>query len=108
MRSGYEAVWVLTMFDLPVKTKTERHRYALWRRNLLREGFSRMQYSVYAQHFDSQEASDAVCERLLRLVPPAGEVRFMRVTERQIEKMIVRVGRKHRRPERPRSQLAFF
>jgi CRISPR-associated protein Cas2 len=101
-------VWLLAMFDLPVKTRAERRRYARWRKHLLREGFSKMQFSVYAQHFDSQEASRAVCGRLLGQLPPAGEVRFLSVTERQIEKMIVHVGRKRQRPERPRDQLAFF
>lgn len=108
MRSGYEAVWVLSMFDLPVKTKRQRRHHTQWRKSLLREGFVRLQFSVYAQHFVSQEASQAVVRRLVRSVPPRGEVRFLTITERQIEKMLVFVGQTRQAPEKPRAQLAFF
>ena len=48
--SGYRAVWIFTMFDLPTDTKKARKDYTYFRKKLLRDGFSMLQYSVYVRH----------------------------------------------------------
>ena len=45
--SGYRFVWVITLFDLPVDTRQGRKEYAPFRKFLLKDGFLRMQFSVY-------------------------------------------------------------
>ena len=45
--SGYRSMWIVTMFDLPVDTKKARREYTLFRKFLLQDGFTQMQYSVY-------------------------------------------------------------
>jgi len=38
--SGYRAVWIFAMFDLPTDTKKARKDYTSFRKNLLKDGFS--------------------------------------------------------------------
>ena len=40
-------MWLFTMFDLPVTTPKAKKRYAQFRKLLIKEGFSMLQYSVY-------------------------------------------------------------
>lgn len=46
MISGYRCMWLVAMFDLPVDTKAARRAYAQFRKALLKDGFSKMQFSV--------------------------------------------------------------
>ncbi|MGH9455773.1 MAG: CRISPR-associated endonuclease Cas2, partial [Terriglobia bacterium] len=43
--SGYRAMWLFAMFDLPVDEKELRREYTQFRKGLLREGFTMLQYS---------------------------------------------------------------
>lgn len=52
--SGYRAVWILLMFDLPTDTKKARQDYTVFRKNIMRDGFTRIQYSVYIRHCASE------------------------------------------------------
>lgn len=106
--SKYKTVWLFAMFDLPVKTKMQRKRYAQFRSLLLESGFSQMQYSVYARPFVSQEASDACRDRLLGKLPPEGQVRLLVVTDRQFAKMQSFSGKNATPIERPSPQLLLF
>lgn len=53
--TGYRCMWVLTMFDLPTDTKAARRQYTQFRKILLKDGFTMMQYSVYIRHCASRE-----------------------------------------------------
>lgn len=106
--SRYKAMWLFAMFDLPVKTREERRRYVRFRKNLLREGFMQLQYSVYARYFESEEASTACRRRIAVRVPEDGRVRILHVTERQFGKMAVLFGKQLREPESPPEQLLLF
>ncbi len=56
--NGYRCMSVLAMFDLPTDTKKARREYTLFRKALLRDGFTQMQYSVYARHCPSKENAE--------------------------------------------------
>src|SRR6184192_1461693 len=81
--SGYRCMWVLAMFDLPVDTKKARKAYAQFRKELLKDGFTRMQYSVYVRHCPSEENAVVHVARVERIVPPDGEVRILTLTDKQ-------------------------
>ncbi len=51
-------MWVLAMFDLPTDTKKARKDYTHFRKFLLEDGFTQMQYSVYARHCASKENAE--------------------------------------------------
>jgi CRISPR-associated protein Cas2 len=101
-------MWLFAMFDLPVDTPKARRNYTRFRTALLDEGFSMLQYSVYARYFASEEANAAKRKRIKEILPPDGEVRLLAVTDHQFGKMEVFRGKKLADPEAPPSQLAFF
>ena len=106
--SGYRCMWVVTMFDLPVDTKLARKQYATFRKHLLEDGFTQMQYSVYLRHCPSEENADVHIRRVERAIPPDGEVRILTVTDKQFERMRIFWGKMRRQPELPGLQLELF
>lgn len=45
--NAYHIMWLFVFFDLPVTTKKEMKAASLFRKNLEKDGFSMMQFSVY-------------------------------------------------------------
>ena len=105
---GWETMWVIAMFDLPVMTKKQRKSYARFRNSLLKDGFAMMQYSVYYRHCASLENTDVHIKRMGDLVPPEGEVRFLVITDHQFGKILTFWGKKRKEPEKSPAQLEFF
>lgn len=93
-------MWVVAMFDLPTDTKAARKAYASFRKGLLKDGFTMMQYSVYIRHCASDANAAVHCERVRRILPPDGEVRILTITDKQFGRMRVYWG-KRRKPLPP-------
>lgn len=106
--SSYRAMWVVVMFDLPVDTKDAKRAYARFRKGLLKDGFFRLQYSVYSRHCASRESAAVHSARVGKTVPADGEVRVVVLTDKQFERMEVFWGKRRRAPEPPPAQLEFF
>lgn len=106
--SKYRAMWLFVVFDLPVKKKRQRRDYARFRKRLLAQGFSMLQFSVYARYCPSEEASVSYRRRVQVILPPEGEVRLLSVTDRQFERMQVFQAKTRRSPEKPPDQLLLF
>lgn len=106
--SEYQAVWLVVMFDLPTKTKGDRRRYAQFRNILLEQGFSMLQFSVYARPFLSEEASDPCRLLLTSELPTKGHVRLLMVTDRQYGKMKSFYGKKEVPVKEPIRQTMLF
>ena len=106
--SGYKAVWIFALFDLPVTTREHRRQYARFRKELLKEGFSMLQYSVYARYCPSEESGLGHRRRISLVLPPRGQVRLVSVTDRQFEKMEVFYGKERAPGEEPPQQLMLF
>ena len=101
-------MWLVAMFDLPVDTKKARKDYALFRKVLLKDGFTRMQFSVYIRHCASEENAAVHTARVERSLPPDGEVRVLAITDKQFERMRVFWGRLRKPTEAPPAQLELF
>lgn len=106
--SGYRWMWIIAMFDLPVDTKEARKRYARFRKGLIKDGFARMQFSVYIRHASSRENAEVHMTRVERLVPTDGEVRVVTITDKQFARMRIFWGKARRNPEAPPAQLELF
>ena len=102
-------MWLIALYDLPVKTKRDRRNYQEFHNLLLEEGFTMLQYSVYARYCPSEESSDHLRDRLRKQLPPDGQVRLMAITDRQFGKMEIFLGKKRAVPvEKPPSQMLLF
>ena len=108
IETGYRAVWILVMFDLPTDTKKARKDYALFRKNIMKDGFSMVQYSVYIRHCASEENADVHYKRVKTFLPPDGEVRILTVTDKQFERMQIFWGKMRKPTPPPPLQLELF
>lgn len=106
--SGYRYMWVVAMFDLPVHDKPARKAYSQFRKALLKDGFAKMQFSVYIRHCASRENAEVHMRRVERAVPDDGEVRVICITDKQFERMRVFWGKARKPPEPAPAQLELF
>lgn len=106
--SEYKSMWLFTMFDLPVATKTDRRNYTRFRNYLLDLGFSQMQYSVYARFCASEEIAETYRGKIKTKLPPDGFVRLIAVTDRQFGKMENFYGKRRQEIESAPVQLTLF
>ena len=105
---GYDSVWMLVMFDLPVETKQDRRRYSQFRTFLIKEGFTMLQLSVYGRHCPSEENAEMHEKRVVIALPPRGQIRILKVTQKQFARMKTFYGKKLQKTEEPPPQLSFF
>lgn len=90
---GWRSMWVIAMFDLPIDTPRARRAYARFRKDLLEDGFTMMQFSIYTRHCASIDNAEIHVTRMGKRVPDEGEVRFMTITDRQFEQIRTFVGK---------------
>ena len=102
--NGYRCMWVITMFDLPTDTKQARRDYALFRKHLLSDGFTMLQYSVYMRHCPSRENAQVHIDRVQAHLPPDGEVRVITITDKQFERMLIFFGKMRKQPSDSRNE----
>ena len=106
--NAYSIMWLYVMFDLPTETKRQRRDAAIFRKNLLKDGFGMHQYSVYIRHCASHEQANVHVERVRGFVPDEGIVSILRVTDKQYGDTIQFVGRKAKPPPPTPVQLELF
>ena len=102
---GLNTLWLIVLFDLPTDTKAARKRYTLFRKHLLSDGFTMMQYSVYMRHSASEENAQVHSNRVKQFLPPEGEIRMIKITDKQFSKIEVFYGKKRIPIEQAPSQL---
>lgn len=105
---GWRSMWVIAMFDLPTDTPASRKAYTRFRKELLDDGFTMMQYSVYQRHCASIENADVHVGRMGERLPPAGEVRFLTITDRQFSRIKVFWGKKRTKTAAAPPQMELF
>lgn len=101
-------MWLFVFFDLPTETKNDRRNYTKFRKALLQDGFSMLQYSIYTRHCSSRENLEVHQKRLRSYLPPKGEVIMYQLTDKQFGMMEFFKGKKEEEaPETPQ-QLTLF
>ncbi len=105
---GLNTMWVIVMFDLPTDTPKARKQYSIFRKHLLNDGFNMMQYSIYIRHSASDENAHVHVKRIKSNLPPDGEVRIIKITDKQFSNIEVFYGSKRIKTELPPQQLQFF
>lgn len=83
---------VLVMFDMPTATKSDRKECAKFRKNLIKNGYIMMQYSVYVRICKGVSSANSYMDRLSRFIPPKGNVRALILTEKQFDNMRLLLG----------------
>jgi CRISPR-associated protein Cas2 len=81
--NAYHIMWLFVFFDLPTATKGDRKQASLFRKNLEKDGFCMMQYSVYIRHCASRETLAVHHKRVKNFIPEKGMVSILCVTDKQ-------------------------
>jgi len=106
--SAYHIMWLFVFFDLPVIKKKERKAAARFRKDLMKDGFTMMQFSVYIRHCASNESAEVHIKRVRNFVPEKGQVSILSITDKQYGDIINYWGAKEQPlPEGPK-QLELF
>jgi CRISPR-associated protein Cas2 len=105
-------MWLMVMFDLPVKKKEQRRHAARFRKFLKQDGYVRMQWSIYARVCNGQERVKKHLRRLQQQLPPRGNVKALQITDRQYGRIKVLLGYKEKNElhpaGKPHDQLVLF
>ena len=81
--NAYRIMWLFVFFDLPTNTPKEQKAASKFRKELKRDGFAMMQYSVYTRHCASSESAQVHINRVKKLIPKAGQVTILKITDKQ-------------------------
>lgn len=86
--NAYRTMWLFVFFDLPVTTKALQKTAQAFRKNIQKDGFTMLQYSIYIRACGSSESGDVHIERVKKLIPKKGHVSILRVTDKQFSNII--------------------
>ena len=106
--NAYHMMWVFVFFDLPTETKKNRKDAARFRKDLEKDGFSMMQFSVYVRHCPSKENMDVHIKRVQLFMPPAGQVSIMSITDKQYGNILNFQGKTQHSLQTGPQQLELF
>ena len=106
--SKYRMAWVLVFFDLPVGTSEERRDAANFRKDLLKDGYMMVQFSVYARPCGTADRVETQVRRLKSKIPAKGEVRGLMISDAQWGRMIVVRSQRKADAEKMPEQMMFF
>ena len=101
-------MWILVFFDLPTETKKERKAAAKFRKDLMGDGFTMFQFSIYIRHCASRENMEVHIKRVHSFLPEYGKVGILYITDKQFGEMQVFYGKKEDKPKPIALQLELF
>lgn len=87
-------MWTLVMYDLPTETKKDKKLAAKFRKELMQDGFSMFQFSMYVRHSASAENADVHKSRVRKMLPEHGKVGILQITDKQFGQMEIFFGKK--------------
>ncbi len=101
-------MWVLVFFDLPTETKRDKKAYAMFRKNLIKDGFTMFQFSIYVRHCASQENANVHIKRVKSFIPLYGKVGILCITDKQFGNIDLFFGKQPQAISTPGQQLELF
>ena len=106
--SEYRVMWLLVLFDLPTETKRDIRAYTVFRKNLIKDGFTMFQFSIYIRHCASIENAEVHIKRVKSFLPEYGKVGVICITDKQFGNIELFFGKKPFAPNAPGQQLELF
>ena len=101
-------MWVLVLFDLPTETKKERKAAADFRKQILKDGFTMFQFSIYLRHCPSRDNADVHIKRVKSILPQHGQVGILCITDKQFGEMELFIGKMEEKKPEIGQQLELF
>lgn len=85
---------LLLFYDLPTTNKTHIRQASVFRRNLIKLGFIMIQESIYVKFSNTIESANRTIIRLSNFLPESGDIRILKVTEKQYDSILFLKGGK--------------
>lgn len=104
----YRIMWIMVFFDLPTETKIERKVSARFRKEILQDGFTMFQFSIYMRHCSSRENMDVHIKRVKHILPEKGHIGILGITDKQFGMMELFNGKKESQLKPLPQQLEMF
>lgn len=101
-------MWLMVLFDLPTETKRDIRAYSVFRKNLMKDGFTMFQFSIYIRHCASMENAEMHIKRVKSFLPEFGKVGIICITDKQFGNIELFFGKKTLAPNAPGQQLELF
>jgi CRISPR-associated protein Cas2 len=83
----YRCMWVLVFFDIPVETKKQQKAAARFRKDLIKDGFTMFQFSIYMRNSPSRENAEVHILRVKNMLPEYGHIGILKITDKQFGMM---------------------
>lgn len=83
---------LIVFFDLPTTSRARKRAYVLFRRYLLQNGYTMLQWSVYSRIVNGHDDAEKHHKRLSKNLPKEGSIRCLQVSEKQFSHMKLLVG----------------
>ena len=91
----YKQMRLILIYDLPVVEENEKRIYSRFHRDITKLGFYMLQYSVYTKVIQNDTSLKQYRSKLEKIVPNAGSVIMIKITEKQYQDMIYLRGEKN-------------
>ena len=98
----------MVLFDLPTETKKDKKEHAKFRKNLLDDGFTMFQFSIYIRHCASRENANVHIKRVKNLLPEYGNVGIICITDKQFGEIEIYHCGKQQKTQTSGQQLELF
>ena len=99
---------IFVFYDLHTETTRDKQAYALFRKNLQRDGFTMFQFSIYVRHCASMENAQVHIKRVKSFLPKYGHGGVLCITDKQFGAIELFYGKKPVEPNAPGQQLELF
>lgn len=106
--NAYKIMWVLILFDLPTESKADRKTASNFRKEILKDGFTMFQFSIYLRHCSSRENADTHIKRVKKILPEKGHIGILCITDKQFGDMEIYYGKKADKKPPTSIQLQMF
>ncbi len=104
----YRVMWVMVLYDLPTDTAKERKAAARFRKNIMGDGFTMFQFSIYIRHCASMDNARVHIKRVKAILPEYGNVGIMCITDKQFADIQLFYCKKEKAPNLAGVQLELF
>lgn len=101
-------MWILLFYDLPTDTKKQRKEAARFRKNIMGDGFTMFQFSIYVRHCASMDNAKVHIKRVQAMLPEKGHVGILCITDKQFADIKIFYSKEEKQPELPNMQLELF
>ena len=98
----------MVFYDLPTETKKQRKVASKFRKNIMNDGFTMFQFSIYLRHCPSKENADVHIKRVKSYLPEEGLVGILCVTDKQFGSMELYHGQVTKEKQVGGQQLELF